>query len=135
MLKFNLPFNYMSQTLEVYSLQGCPYSIRAEKRLQKYSKVVKVISVPRDEKIKNKYKKMNKMSTFPQIYLVDGKKRVKIGGYSSIEKILDVYEKLEEDFEKNKKVQQELNETTICQELGKEKCKTYIKKIFQLLRS
>lgn len=65
--------------LHIYSLVGCPYSMKACETLKLYKP--KIITVTHDEK--EKYKKMNEMSTFPQIFLViDDKHRIKIGGYN-----------------------------------------------------
>jgi hypothetical protein len=48
-----------------------------------------IIKVEQTEK--NKYKKMNNMATFPQIFLVneDTNKRIKIGGLDSTVELLD----------------------------------------------
>jgi len=48
-----------------------------------------IIKVEQNEK--NKYKKMNNMATFPQIFLVDEDKnnRIKIGGLDSTVELLD----------------------------------------------
>jgi len=71
--------------LNIYSLVGCPYSIRSEKLLSKYNhKIIKVEHIE-----KQKYKDMNEMSTFPQIFLVDNDKRIKIGGLDDTVSLLD----------------------------------------------
>jgi glutaredoxin len=73
--------------LHIYSLIGCPYSIKSESMLEPYEP--QIIKVEQNEK--NKYKKMNNMDTFPQIFLVNEESgvRIKIGGLDSTVKLLD----------------------------------------------
>jgi glutaredoxin len=64
--------------LRIYSLENCPYSEQAEIKFKAYNPdVIKVSQLK-----KNEYKKMNGMNTFPQIFLVDGNEKIKIGGYN-----------------------------------------------------
>ena len=52
-------------SLIIYSLEGCPYSMKSESLLKLYKpKIVKVSQLE-----KEKYKKQNNMNTFPQIFL------------------------------------------------------------------
>jgi len=67
-------------TLTIYSLEGCPYSMRSESLLKLYKpKIVKVSQTEKD-----KYKKQNDMTTFPQIFLDN----IKIGGLDSVTALL-----------------------------------------------
>ena len=64
--------------LFIYSLVGCGYSKEAVKLLTPYKP--DIITVSQEEK--DKYKKMNKMDTFPQIFILDNNSNnIKIGGY------------------------------------------------------
>ena len=74
--------------LEVYSLEGCPYSMNAESLLNNNSIEFDLIKVSYDEK--DHYKQKNKMNTFPQIFLKTGKETVKIGDYNKLNKIFDI---------------------------------------------
>lgn len=70
--------------LYIYSLVGCPYSEKSEKILKLYKP--KIIKVQQNEK--DKYKRMNEMATFPQIFLVEDGKRIKLGGYNDTMELL-----------------------------------------------
>jgi glutaredoxin len=64
--------------LRIYSLEYCPYSMKSEIKFKAYNPdIIKVSQLK-----KNEYKKMNGMDTFPQIFLVDGKEKIKLGGYN-----------------------------------------------------
>ena len=66
--------------LIIYSLEGCPYSMKSESLLKLYKpKIVKVTQAEKD-----KYKKQNGMNTFPQIFL----DTIKIGGLDSVTELL-----------------------------------------------
>ena len=55
-------------SLLVYSLVGCPYSLRCEQLVKDINhKLVKVKYAD-----KEKYKKMNQWSSYPQVFFVDG---------------------------------------------------------------
>ena len=54
--------------LKIYSLVGCPYSLRAE-RLTKTMKIKNEIIKVRGEKEKISIKKKLRAKTFPQIYV------------------------------------------------------------------
>ena len=76
--------------LFIYSLVGCPWSLKSEDKLKAYSpNIVKV-----DQSEKSKFKKMNNMNTFPQIFLIDdNEKAIKIGGYDATMQLLsDIFE-------------------------------------------
>jgi glutaredoxin len=88
--------------LEIYSLVGCPYSMKAEKLLKLYKPNIYKVS----QKEKETYKQKNKMDTFTQIFLLDKNERTKIGGYS------DVIELLSKIF-KNEKINFENSEEVI----------------------
>jgi len=69
--------------LNIYSLNGCPWSKKAVETLKLCKP--EVINVSQEEK--DKYKNMNKMNTFPQIFLVDENdinKKILIGGYNDL---------------------------------------------------
>lgn len=70
--------------LFIYSLVNCPYSKEAVKLLTPYRP--DIITVSQEEK--DKFKKMNKMDTFPQIFLFDDKINIKIGGYNDTIELL-----------------------------------------------
>lgn len=74
----------------IYSLVGCYFSQKAELIMMDYKlgKKLKVIKVL--QKDKSKYKKKNKMETFPQIFIVDSKSKIKIGGSDKLENILRI---------------------------------------------
>jgi len=76
--------------LYIYSLMNCPYSMDAEKILEKYKP--KIIKVQRDPKEKTYYNTINGMITYPQIFLVTDEKkneRIKIGGRDEMVQLLD----------------------------------------------
>ena len=73
--------------IQIYSLEGCPYSMKAEELLNKYNNI-EVIKVKRIDK--EKIKQKNKMNTFPQIFLVKDNKKIKIGGCDKITEILEL---------------------------------------------
>jgi glutaredoxin len=77
--------------LIIYSLIGCPWSLKSEGLLQKYNP--NIIKVSQSEK--NKVKKTNGMNTFPQIFLEDDSNKIsKIGGYDDTMKLLsDIFSK------------------------------------------
>ena len=76
--------------LFIYSLVGCPWSLKSENKLKAYNpNIIKV-----DQSEKSKFKKMNNMNTFPQIFLIDdNEKAIKIGGYDATMQLLsDIFE-------------------------------------------
>lgn len=76
----------------VYSLENCPYSMKSEKLLEdkKNKKIIKV-----KYSNKEKYKKKNKMNTFPQIFLNYKNKKIKLGGCDNLENIMNIISKTE----------------------------------------
>lgn len=76
--------------LTIYYLLGCPYCENARQLAQNYNINHKIIEVKHENK--EHYKKKNKMSTFPQIFLTRTINRkpitFKIGGYSDLEQYL-----------------------------------------------
>ena len=83
--------------LYIYSLIGCPYSIKSEILLDQYKP--QIIKVEQNEK--NKYKKMNNMDTFPQIFLVneESEVRIKIGGLdNTVELLNNIFNKKSIDY-------------------------------------
>ena len=75
--------------IEAYILEDCYFSQKALYRLNSMNikSKLKIIHVKKDEKIKDKYKKLNNMNTFPQIFILNGKKRHKIGGSSDLDNL------------------------------------------------
>ena len=80
--------------LEIYSLIGCYFSSKAEYMVTdlKLKNKIKIIKVKCEEK--DKYKKKNNMDTFPQIFVVNGKKRFKIGGSTDLENCLRIIDEI-----------------------------------------
>ena len=81
-----------------YILKDCYYSTCANDLLKKKKiKFVKV-DVPQDETIKNKLKKQNKMSTFPQIiYKKNEKSKIeKIGGYDDLIQYFEIQDNIKQ---------------------------------------
>ena len=76
--------------LTIYYLLGCPYCENTKQLVENYNINHKIIEVTYENK--DHYKKKNKMSTFPQIFLTRSINRrqvtFKIGGYSDLEKYL-----------------------------------------------
>jgi glutaredoxin len=83
--------------LIIYSLIGCPYSMKSEKLLEKYQP--KIIKVNYNEK--EQIKRQNNMPTFPQIFLEDGDKKIKIGGFDDTVSLLrKIFNKQEIEYSK-----------------------------------
>ena len=81
-------------TIEAYILENCYFSEKALYRLnslniKKHLKITKVT-----QKTKDKYKKENKMNTFPQIFIKNGKTRYKIGGSTDLDNIERMVEEI-----------------------------------------
>jgi len=74
--------------LKLYSLDGCPWCIKAEALLKKMKVPHKVIEVTYENK--DKYKKDLDRDTFPQLVLGDAK----LGGYDELEQMVAVCELL-----------------------------------------
>lgn len=84
--------------LIIYSLEGCPYSIKAEKLLNKYNP--KIIKVTHNDK--EQIKRQNNMPTFPQIFLEDSNEKIKIGGLDDTVNLLrKIFNKQEIEYSKN----------------------------------
>lgn len=71
----------------MYGLKHCPFCIKAQQMLEMHNTPHKTVWVADNEK--EKYKKLNKMSTFPQLFYkpLRSKKRVKLGGSDDLEKL------------------------------------------------
>lgn len=76
----------MKEYLIGYILKGCPYSMMANELLKKNLNN-QLIYIDHSEK--DKYKKLNNMSTFPQIFYIKNDKRINIGGYNDLSSLLD----------------------------------------------
>lgn len=76
-------------TVEAYILKNCYFSEKALFRLNSMNinSNLKVVHVENNEEDKTKYKKLNKMDTFPQIFISNGKRRHKIGGSSDLDNL------------------------------------------------
>jgi glutaredoxin len=70
--------------LIIYSLVGCPYSMKAEQLLEKYQP--KIIKVSYQEK--EQIKRQNNMPTFPQIFLEEKEKKITIGGFNDVVRLM-----------------------------------------------
>jgi glutaredoxin len=68
--------------VQIYSLDGCPFSVKAENLLKEHTIKHKVIRVSQESK--EKYKIENKMKTFPQIFIIEKKIKTKIGGADTL---------------------------------------------------
>lgn len=76
----------------IYSLDGCPYSVDAERILKENKLPHDVIRVPRDENLKQFYKERHQMGSFPQIfYIYKGQNKTyfdKVGGRDDLVRFL-----------------------------------------------
>lgn len=75
-----------------YILEDCYYSEMANDLLKKNKIKYEKYLIPQDEKIKNEFKKKNKMQTFPQIFFQENEssKIEKIGGYDDLVQYIDI---------------------------------------------
>lgn len=67
----------------LYVLEGCPYCRGAIQLLESRGLRFKLIVV--EPHMKATVKAQNGMNTFPQIYLKNGRRKRKIGGYSELQ--------------------------------------------------
>jgi len=77
--------------LKVFSLDGCYYSKSAEELLDDNKIIYSLQKVSHMEK--DDIKDINKMYTFPQIYLEYQDSKIIIGGYSELNEIYDIINK------------------------------------------
>ena len=85
--------NSSNHIIEIFSLEGCGYSMAAEKLLLEHNIPFRKISVSQEDK--EYHKKLNEMDTFPQIFLNKlHNKRSKIGGYTDLNKYIEVIKTL-----------------------------------------
>ena len=76
-------------SIVLYVLKGCPYCNNALILLKENNIKHKAIVV--EEKDKEKYKKLNKMNTFPQIFInVNGDNYFKIGGNDDLVETMEI---------------------------------------------
>ncbi len=83
----------------VYALENCPYCKSAIALLDSHKIKYNKILVENDAKVKEKYKKMTQMSTFPMIFIQrsdEKSKYIKVGGYSDLQKYVDLTIQLRE---------------------------------------
>ncbi len=91
--------------LIIYSLVGCPFSMKAESLLANYKPKIIKVSYPEKEQIK----RQNNMPTFPQIFLEEKDKKITLGGFNDVVRLMrkifnnEKIEYSEEDSEKLKK--------------------------------
>lgn len=77
--------------LVLYVLNECPYCNKALSTLKENNIKHKSIIVENNEEEKNKYKKQNKMNTFPQIFLqVNKDNYIKVGGNDNLQELLQL---------------------------------------------
>jgi len=74
--------------LKVFSLEGCYFSQSAEELLNNNNVNYSLQKVKQTEK--QSIKDLNKMYTFPQIFLETSNKNIKVGGYSELNNICDI---------------------------------------------
>ena len=77
----------MKYELKVVVLENCPYSIAAAELLTNHKIKFKKILVNHETKYKYK---TEQISTFPQIYLLNNKVEILLGGYSDLEDIINI---------------------------------------------
>jgi glutaredoxin len=76
-------------SIVLYVLKGCPYCNNALMLLKENNIKYKAIVV--EDKDKEKYKKINKMNTFPQIFInVDGNNYFKLGGNDDLVETMQI---------------------------------------------
>ena len=76
-------------SIVLYVLKGCPYCNNALMLLKENNIKYKAIVV--EDKDKEKYKKLNKMNTFPQIFInVNGDNYFKIGGNDDLVETMEI---------------------------------------------
>ena len=76
-------------SIVLYVLKGCPYCNNALMLLKENN--IKHKSIVVEDKDKEKYKKLNKMNTFPQIFInVNGDNYFKIGGNDDFVETMEI---------------------------------------------
>lgn len=84
----------MNSVVYIYALEKCPYSEKALELLKEHDIFHKHINVT--NKTKDKFKKLNNMNTFPQIFIIKqggGKKipkKIKIGDSESLMNLIQI---------------------------------------------
>ena len=74
---------------EVYAIKNCPYSDHAIKIL-KGLKIKHKITIAKNEKEKQKYRKKHNMNTFPQVFYKIGNKKYTVGGCSEFVEFVEL---------------------------------------------
>ena len=77
----------MKYKLKVIVLENCPYSIAAAELLTNYNIPFEKILIKQNNKEKFK---TSEISTFPQVYMINNKDQILLGGYSDLEEIVDI---------------------------------------------
>jgi glutaredoxin len=76
-------------SIVLYVLKGCPYCNNALMLLKENNIKHKAIVV--EDKDKEKYKKINKMNTFPQIFInINGDNYFKLGGNDDLVETMEI---------------------------------------------
>ena len=76
--------------IHLYIINGCPFCHKAELLLKSLKLRTNRITFEISDKYK--YKKRNKMNTFPQIFYIKDKKEYKIGGLDELEYLISIVE-------------------------------------------
>lgn len=87
--------------INIYVIDGCPFCYKSKLLLKTLKIRFKEINVKENEKCK--YKKMNKMNTFPQIFYVKNNEKLKIGGFDELEFLISLVE-IKKKFNFNNKI-------------------------------
>ena len=82
------------EEIVIYSLNGCGYSKAAVETLNKYNIKYKIYNV--DWSNKDDYKRMNNMTTFPQIFYKKNGSKIKIGGNNDLDYIINLINETKE---------------------------------------
>ena len=74
--------------IKAYCLENCFFSENAKLLLNNNNIEFDLVNVKYENK--EEYKKLNKMNTFPQIFLETGNESLKIGGYDDFNKLVNI---------------------------------------------
>ena len=74
--------------IKAFCLENCYFSENAKLLLNNNNIEFDLVNVRYENK--DQYKKLNKMNTFPQIFLETGNESVKIGGYDDFNKLINI---------------------------------------------
>jgi glutaredoxin len=74
-------------SIDIYVLKDCYFSQKALYRLNSLNLNCDINVTKVTETTKEKYKRKNKMDTFPQIFILNDKKKFKIGGSTDLDNL------------------------------------------------